>query len=67
MPVNSEPIDAVVCTAGDSSSESEVTDSDVSCQCTNDGDCGIEGPNMCIPSLAGMFVGPNLPLFCVDN
>ena len=45
-----------------SSSESEVTDSDVSC--TSDGDCGIERLNMCIPSLAVMFVGPN-PCFAL--
>ena len=57
MLVNSEPIGAVVCPEGDSFSESEVTDSDVSCTC--DEDCGIERPNIRFPSLAGMSVGPN--------
>jgi hypothetical protein len=57
MPVNSEPIEADVCTAGDNSSGSEVTDSDVSCTC--DEDCSIEGPDMRIPSLASVLVGPN--------
>jgi hypothetical protein len=67
VPVNSEPIIVGVCPAGDRSSRSTVTISDVSCILVRyDEDYSIEGSNdmpvMRFPTLAGVcadFIGPN--------